>query len=39
VRRDVTQRVTLAGTASGRIQKEIHDIITMRQVGMYVWKM
>ena len=34
----VTPKVTLAGTASGLIQKEIQDIITMRQVGTYVWK-
>ena len=39
VRREVTPRVTLAGTASGLIQKEIQDIITIKQVGMYVWNM
>ena len=33
VRRLVTPSVTLAGTASGLIQKEIQDIITIRQVG------
>ena len=33
----VTPRVTLAGTASGLIQKLIQDIMTIRQVGMYVW--
>jgi hypothetical protein len=33
----VTPRVTLAGTASGLIQKEIHDMMTIRQVGTYVW--
>ena len=38
VSRDVTPSVTLAGTASGRIQNEIHDMTTMRHVGMYVWK-
>ena len=31
---EVTPRVTLAGTASGLIQNEIHDIMTIRQVGM-----
>lgn len=39
VSRLVTHRVTLAGTASGLIQNEIHDMITIRQVGMYVWNM
>jgi hypothetical protein len=38
VRRLVTPSVTLAGTASGLIQNEIHDIMTIKQVGMYVWK-
>ena len=38
VRRLVTPRVTLAGTASGLIQKLIHDMMTIRQVGTYVWK-
>ena len=38
VKSEVTPRVTLAGTASGLIQKEIHDMITIRHVGMYVWK-
>lgn len=33
VKSDVTQSVTRAGTASGLIQKEIHDITTIRQVG------
>ncbi len=33
VSREVTPRVTLAGTASGLIQKEIQDMMTMRQVG------
>ena len=34
VSREVTQSVTRAGTASGLIQKEIQDIMTIRQVGM-----
>jgi hypothetical protein len=34
VRSDVTPRVTLAGTASGLIQNEIQDMITIRQVGI-----
>ena len=38
VSRLVTPNVTLAGTASGLIQNEIHDIITIKHVGMYVWK-
>jgi hypothetical protein len=40
IRKNETTRifVDLAGTASGLIQKEIHDIMTMRHVGMYVWK-
>ena len=33
----VTPNVTLAGTASGLIQNEIHDIMTIKHVGMYVW--
>jgi hypothetical protein len=33
VSREVTPRVTLAGTASGLIQKEIQDMMTMRPVG------
>ena len=33
----VTPSVTLAGTASGLIQNEIQDMITIRQVGTYVW--
>ena len=37
VSRDVTPNVTLAGTASGLIQKLIHDIMTIKHVGMYVW--
>lgn len=36
VSNDVTPSVTLAGTASGRIQNEIHDMTTIRHVGMYV---
>ena len=36
VSRLVTPKVTLAGTASGLIQNEIQDIITIRHVGMYV---
>ena len=39
VNNDVTQRVTRAGTASGFIQNEIQDIMTIRHVGMYVWNM
>ena len=35
----MTPNVTRAGTASGLIQKLIQDIITIRQVGMYVWNM
>lgn len=35
---EVTPSVTRAGTASGRIQNEIHDMMTIRHVGMYVWK-
>ena len=38
VSRLVTPRVTRAGTASGLIQKEIQDIITIKHVGIYVWK-
>lgn len=34
----VTPSVTLAGTASGLIQNDIQDMITMRHVGTYVWK-
>lgn len=34
VSNDVTHNVTRAGTASGLIQNEIHDMMTMRQVGM-----
>ena len=37
VRSDVTPRVTLAGIASGLIQKEIHDITTVSADGTYVW--
>ncbi len=37
VSRLVTPNVTLAGTASGLIQKEIQDMMTIRQVGTYVW--
>ncbi len=33
VSREVTPRVTLAGTASGLIQKEIQDMMMMKQVG------
>ena len=32
----VTPNVTRAGTASGLIQKDIQDMITIRQVGTYV---
>ena len=32
----VTPKVTLAGTASGLIQKDIQDIITIRHVGIYL---
>ncbi len=35
---DVTPSVTRAGIASGLIQKEIHDITTIRADGIYVWK-
>ena len=34
----VTPKVTRAGTASGLIQKDIQDMITIKQVGTYVWK-
>lgn len=34
---EVTPRVTRAGMASGLIQKEIHDMMTMRADGMYEW--
>lgn len=31
-------KVILAGIASGLIQKEIHDMTTIKADGMYVWK-
>ena len=34
VRREVTPKVTLAGIASGLIQKAIHDMTTIRAEGM-----
>lgn len=34
VRMDVTPSVTRAGAASGLIQKDTHDMMTMRHVGM-----
>lgn len=37
VSREVTPNVTLAGIASGFIQKEIQDITTINADGMYVW--
>ncbi|KAH9417028.1 hypothetical protein DERP_011757 [Dermatophagoides pteronyssinus] len=36
VNNDVTHNVTRAGTASGFIQNDIHDIITIKHVGIYV---
>ncbi len=39
VRRVVMLSEIRAGTAEGSIQKEVHEMQTIRKVGMYVWTM